>query len=711
MTTIPNDPLFNQQWHLLNTGQSGGLAGIDLNVVNVWDEYTGRGVTVGVFEGGGVEYTHPDLQDNYNVNIDRDTVDNDNDPLPPAFSGENHATAVAGIIASVANNGINGVGVAYDATLASFRFSYTDLLATLAPAVNYFQDVDVANNSWSFDPFADNFYNSVLFPFRDAITNGVSNGRSGKGTAIVKSAGNGRSSGDNTNHHNFQNSIHVITVAALTHTGVFSFYSTPGASILVSAFGSEVPGTILTTDRVGKDGYNAGDYLSPGDYTSTFNGTSSAAPMVSGVVALMLEANGNLGYRDIQEILAYSARQNDANNASWATNGADNWNGAGLHVSHDYGFGMVDALAAVRLAESWQEQNTYANKETITVEVGANPSIAIPDASPNGVTSVISMTSGLEIDSVEVALDISHTWRGDLEVSLISPSGTVSQLIARPRNGTDNNDNIVFNTSSTHYRGEDSGGLWTLEVKDLVTGDVGTLNKWSLTLTGDTDNIDNDTYIYTNEFANYTTDAGRKTLNDERGIDTINAAAITSNINLNLTPGSNNTLAGNTLSLTSTTIIENAIGGDGLDTITGNAKDNTLQGKRGNDRLDGGVGKDTLIGGSGNDTLTGGVGIDEFVFYSPDEGIDGISDFSWQHGDKVVVSASGFGGGLQVGFLPRMQFSIGSAATNANHRFIYEASTGALFFDRDGNGIAIQKQFATLSAGLDLNSSDISVIA
>ncbi len=266
-------------------------------------------------------------------------------------------------------------------------------------------------------------------------------------------------------------------------------------------------------------------------------------------------------------------------------------------------------------------------------------------------------------------------------------------------------------TSSTHYRGEDSGGLWTLEVKDLVTGNVGTLNKWSLTLTGDTDNIDNNTYIYTNEFANYTSDAGRKTLNDERGIDTINAAAITSNINLNLTPGSNSTMAGNTLSLASTTIIENAIGGDGPDTITGNAEDNTLQGKRGNDSLDGGVGNDTLVGDSGDDTLTGGVGADEFVFNSPEEGIDLIVDFSWQQGDKVVISASGFGGGLQVGFLPRIQFFIGSAATDANHRLIYDASTGALFFDLDGSGSAIQQQLATLSPGLNLNNSDISVIA
>ncbi|MFX5522508.1 hypothetical protein ABTD78_24870, partial [Acinetobacter baumannii] len=70
----------------------------------------------------------------------------------------------------------------------------------------------------------------------------------------------------------------------------------------------------------------------------------------------MLEANPHLGYRDIQKILAYSARQVDSVGSAWTTNGAFNWNGGGLHVSHDYGFGAVDALAAVRLAETWTEQ-------------------------------------------------------------------------------------------------------------------------------------------------------------------------------------------------------------------------------------------------------------------------------------------------------------------------------------------------------------------
>ncbi len=712
MVNIPSDSLFTQQWHLLNTGQSGGIAGIDLNVVRVWDEFTGKGVIVGVFDNG-IEYTHPDLNDNYDPTIDFDPTDNDDDPMPLPFSGNNHGTAVAGIIAAEAN-GIQGVGVAYGATITGFKlpFGVANPAIPFHSGLSNYKNVDVANNSWgNIIPFNDNFDKDTYLPGKTAILEGVSQGRSGKGTAIVFAAGNSGSRGDNTNYHNYQNSIYVITVAALTHTGVNSFYSTPGASILVSAFGSEVPGTIITTDRVGKDGYNTGDYLSSGDFTGTFNGTSAAAPMVSGVIALMLEANPELGYRDIQEILAYTARQNDASNTGWAINGATNWNGGGLHVSHDYGFGLVDALAAVRLAESWQEQNTYANFETMSMEVAANPSIAIPDGSADVAQSVIWMDSGLTIDSVEVALNITHAWRGDLEVTLTSPSGTVSKLIDRPNNGTNNGQDIIFVTSSTHHRGEDSGGLWTLKVQDLVTGDIGTLNNWSLTLTGDIDNSNNDTFIYTNEFANYTADPQRTTLSDAGGIDTINAAAVTANLNLNLTPNSNSQIANNTLFIDSTTSIENAIGGDGDDTILGNAESNVLEGKRGNDILSGEANDDTLIGGDGNNILTGGIGADRFVFYSPSNQTDIVSDFSWQEGDKIVVSAGGFAAGLQVGLLPRTQFIIGSAATDINQRFIYDPVSGRLAFDSDGSGSAAPQYFASLATGIDLNSSDISVIA
>ncbi|BAB72322.1 S8 family serine peptidase [Anabaena sp. FACHB-709] len=900
MPTFPSDPLFQYQWHLYNYDWFTGTRGLDLNVVDVWDDYTGRGVTVGVFEGGGVEYTHPDLAPNYNTAIDYDGVTNGGNPYP--LAGESgHATSVAGVIGAAAGNGIGGVGVAYGSTLASFRFSYNNS-DSMIRALQRLRNVDVANNSWgSTSIFGADFLNPGYAPVVQAIRDAVQFGRNGLGTAIVWSAGNSREEGLNTNYSNFSNSRHVISVAALEYDGTASFYSTPGASILVSAFGSGVPGSIVTTDRRGSEG------SSLGDYNYEFNGTSAAAPEVSGVVALMLEANRNLGYRDIQEILAYSARQNDFYNVGgnyiWQINGANNFNGGGLHVSHDYGFGLVDALAAVRLAETWQKQSRFNNEQSLSYSSG-NLGLTVPDNDEAGISHTFTVAAGLEIDWVEVELNLTHPYRGDIVVYLTSPSGVQSVLVHQPGNKEDEGDNIVFKLSSTQHWGETSAGNWTLTIQDLGPSDIGIFNSWKLNLYGDADTI-NDTYFYTNEYGFY----GSTTLTDSSGTDTINAAAITADSYLNLNPGSTSILNGTVLTISTGTTIENAFGGDGNDTIIGNSAANVLHGGRGNDTLDGGVGNDTLrggrgndtyivnstgdivtenanegidtvqssvtytlganvenltltgtgaingtgnslnntitgnsgnntlngdagndfliagngndilnggtgndtmlggggndtyivdsigdyvlenanqgtdlvqssisytlgnslenltltgtsaingtgnrlnnvitgnsgnntlnggdgndtlngsagvdtllggngndilVGGTGNDTLTGGVGRDRFTFNSRSEGIDRITDFNVVD-DTIVVSAAGFGGGLVVGAaIASSQFLLGSAATTASHRFLYDRNNGALFFDQDGTGAIAKVQFATLNTGLSLTNADILVVA
>ncbi|WP_017655649.1 S8 family serine peptidase [Fortiea contorta] len=713
MTTIPNDPLFRYQWHLYNYGQNGGIPGVDLNVVNVWDDYTGRGVLVGVFEGDGVEYDHPDLAANYDTTRDYDGVTNGGNPYP--LIGESgHATSVAGVIGAVAGNGIGGVGVAYGASLASFRFLFSDDASEIR-ALQRLRYVDVANNSWGNTAFFNaNFLDPAQALVGQAIQDAVRFGRNGLGTAIVFSGGNNRQQGLDTNYSNLTNSRYAIAVAALDNYGWATSYSTPGASILVSAFGSD-PSSIVTTDR-----------RANGYYNYQFDGTSAAAPMVSGVIALMLEANPNLGYRDIQEILAYSARQNDryglGGDYYWQINGANNWNGGGLHVSNDYGFGLVDALAAVRLAETWQKQSRFDNEQYLSYSSG-NLGWMIPDNDFWGISNSLWVTAGLEIDTVEVELNLTHPYRGDLVVTLTSPSGTESVLVNRPGNGRDSDDNIVFKLSSTQYWGETSGGRWTLTVQDLGSADVGVLNSWKLNLYGDADTA-NDTYFYTNEYGIY----GRTTLTDSSGVDTINAAAITSSSILNLTSGSTSILNGNFLSISAGTVIENAYTGDGNDIITGNSAANVLSGGRGGDIIYGGAGDDTLlggagmdilrgdegndilVGGAGMDMLTGGLGADYFAFNSPNEGFDSITDFNVVD-DTIVVSASGFGGGLVAGVLAANRFVIGSAATTTSQRFIYDRTFGSLYFDPDGTGAIAKIQFATLSTGLAMTNADILVAA
>ncbi|MCZ8226598.1 MAG: hypothetical protein O9324_22315, partial [Microcystis sp. LE19-84.1B] len=134
-------------------------------------------------------------------------------------------------------------------------------------------------------------------------------------------------------------------------------------------------------------------------------------------------------------------------------------------------------------------------------------------------------------------------------------------------------------------------------------------------------------------------------------------------------------------------------------------------GSSNDDILTGTADNDTLIGGLGNDTLTGGAGGDQFTFNNPNEGIDTITDFLSSQGDKIAVSAAGFGGGLAAGVpLTSAQFVLGTTALNASNRFIYNTITGGLFFDGDGTGTLAAIQIATLSSKPTLTASDILVL-
>jgi Ca2+-binding RTX toxin-like protein len=144
---------------------------------------------------------------------------------------------------------------------------------------------------------------------------------------------------------------------------------------------------------------------------------------------------------------------------------------------------------------------------------------------------------------------------------------------------------------------------------------------------------------------------------------------------------------------------------------TGNGNYNTITGNAGNNTLNGGAGNDTLIGGAGIDTLTGSTGGDRFVFNTKTEGKDTITDFSVVD-DTIDVSKAGFGGGLTAGaVITAAQFRLGTAAGDSSDRFIYNKSTGGLFFDLDGIGGTAQLQFAQLSTNLNLTSNDIFVFA
>lgn len=556
---LPTDPNFG--WHF-----------DAIDIYGAWADYTGNGVTVGIIDDG-VNYNHTDLDGNYNTSIDWDARDNDADANTTA-SGDGHGTKVAGVIAAEAN-GTGAVGVAYESEIAGFRIGYGsagsiyDIEEAITKA---WQVSDVVNSSWGYNTaFQDSFKKFGYSQAGQALEDGAAQGRDGLGTVFVFSAGNERSAGQDVNYHNFQNSPYTIAVAATTSSGKYASFSNPGAALLVAA-----PGYSIQTTSDG------------GGYTSS-SGTSFSAPIVSGVVALMLEASPDLGYRDVQEILAYSAQYNDAANSGWDFNGAGDWNGGGLHFNHNYGFGLVDATGAVRLAETWTTQHTFANQVTQTKS--SAPNAAIPDGL-GSVSDTIHISQGMKIDSVQVDLQIDHTKIGDLKVVLTSPDGTEAVLVNRPGGSGNTSNNINFELTANNFWGESPVGDWTITVYDMATGEVGTLKSWSLILNGDTVSND-DTYIYNDDYATVA-DASRSTLTDDNGgVDTLNVSQVTSDSFINLNAGTTSTLAGALMVIAAGTVIENVFLGDGNDTLVGNGADNLVLGGRGNDSLDGGTGTDT----------------------------------------------------------------------------------------------------------------------
>jgi|GEM_PF-1213983 len=638
--SLPSDSLARFQWHL--------YPGTGANVMAVWTDYTGAGVRVGVFDQG-IDPQHSELDGNILFSLGRKARDLGVGGAP-VTANDNHGTAVAGVIAAE-RDGSGVVGVAYDADLvsiySSLRAVTADFLIEVENAYRYALTLDILNDSWGFAPqdptlaltqswaFLDNFRQPTFAPAGAALQRLSEEGRGGLGTVVVQSAGNSARVGDDTNLHNFQNSRYLITVGATGYDGDVTSYSSPGASVLISApggGGDNFLSHIVTTDRTGVLGYDTS-----GDVT-TITGTSFSAPVVTGVVALMLEANPGLGYRDVQQILAYSAHVTATGTNTWQYNGASNWNGGGLHfdaVTHNLGFGLVDALAAVRLAETWLGPAQTSSNDLQVSMTRADP-VSIPDGSSLASQS-ITITQPIEVERVEVTIDIQHTFIGDLSILLTSPSGTSSWLMWRPGQSSlsafgQSQDNINFTFNTVLSMGESGLGSWSLAVFDQAAGDVGQLRSWTLNLIGKAESAD-DVYVYTDEFSQAAAaQSARATLSDSAGLDTINAAAVTTSSSINLTPGSTSTIDGQSLQIAQATVIENAIGGDGNDLITGNSANNWLRGMRGNDTLVGGGGEDHLLGGAGADRLDGTLG---YTYANYSGASAGVSAYlTWEAGNS-----------------------------------------------------------------------------
>jgi Ca2+-binding RTX toxin-like protein len=620
----PADPLYAQQWHFALLG----------DIETIWNEVTGAGVSVYVADDG-VQWTHPDLAANYDASRHFSFGGITYDPMPPT-GNDGHGTSVAGLIAAAAN-GTGGVGVAHGAQVTGLDFlsgnPFLPLDAEFA-AMGWARNFDIMSNSWGAFPAFDASLSLTNPASWDAIVAGIfatvsAEGRGGLGTIIVQAAGNDQW---NAQGEGLQAARHTISVAATGPTGQVTSYSSFGANIVVAA-----PAAAVTTDLVGEGGYNRSGDADPLPlaYTSTFGGTSAATPVVSGVVALMLDANPALGWRDVHDILANSARLTGSTFGgpgtgheigAWQSLGTlGTWNGGGQTYHLSYGYGMVDAFAATRMAEVWHlfgPAETSANEVSHTVAHSGGPVRIPPGSGTRGTVNLpFAVGADIEIDSVYVTLALSHSYMGDLDIFLITPDGKAVQLFFS-QHGAPGPGSLDWTFGVAGLKGYSSQGTWTLQIVDKATFDTGTLTAASLTFFGGAASAD-DTYHFTSDFLTVATvEPERRTLTDgDGGTDWLNLAAIAQNVSLNLAAGGQLRVGGTFWAemAAGSDVFENAVTGDGNDSLLGNTLgnhlvgmrgDDTLSGLGGDDRLEGGAGNDSLLGGAARDTLYGGDGND-----------------------------------------------------------------------------------------------------
>ncbi|MEP1943223.1 MAG: S8 family serine peptidase, partial [Sulfitobacter sp.] len=574
-----SDPNTQGQWYF-----DRQYSNMQINAEAVWEDYTGEGIVVGIVDSV-INASHADLDDNYNADLDRDLAKQNDDPeflaseLPSA-----HGTYVAGVIAAEYANGVGGRGIAHGAEVTSFALDFTrdDTISQTNRGLALGHTVDVLNNSWSYTTA----FSDRVTPGTDgytALQSAVETGRDGLGTVVVFAAGNTGTS-QSSNYHGFQNSPFTIAVAAVEETGDIAIYSSLGANVLISAPGTD----ILTT------------YAYAG--VREVSGTSFAAPAVSAAAALILEANNDLGYRDVMEILALSATAenlgSDARDGlGWVTNGADNYNGGGMHFSDSYGYGYLDVLAATRLAETWGTQQTFENLATASVTETYTDQV-LSAGTNDHVQVTVTVEDDITLETAQLSLKLSWFHSNDIEIFLTSPEGTVSQLTYdyEATNGGGGFYNFPFTTNA--LLGESSAGDWVIDIhnrnpearhysRDEPMSSA--LDGIELSFTGN-EPSDDDVYFYNDDFSFYYEGddlTARSQLTDTNGgTDTVNAAMVTTAVRIDLSGDTASVIAGRTVQI-APDVIENAYSGDADDVLLGTETSNILSGGRGDDTLHG----------------------------------------------------------------------------------------------------------------------------
>ncbi|MFF3576223.1 S8 family peptidase [Streptomyces mirabilis] len=457
----PNDTEYTKQWDLYET-----KAG--MNVPGAWSTSTGSGVTVAVIDTGYV--AHSDVAANIVAGYDfiSDTavsVDGDGRDSNPADPGDYyaanecgsgipasdsswHGTHVAGTIAAVTGNNKGIAGIAYGAKISPLR--------VLGKCGGYDSDIIDAitwasGGTVSGVPANANVAKVINMSLggsgactsatQSAITAAVN-----RGTTVVVAAGN-----DNDNAANYSPAScnNVITVAATGRSGSRASYSNYGSIVDISAPGGDM--STATANGIYST-LNSGTKTPSSESYAYYQGTSMATPHIVGLVALMKSANSSLTPAQIETAVKSNAR---------ALPGT---------CSGGCGAGLADATKTVQAVSGATTGTTFAN----------TTALSIPDNGSAVESSIaVSGRTGNAPSTLQVGVDITHTYRGDLVLDLVAPDGSTYRLKSSSTSDSADNVNTTYTVDASS---ETANGTWKLRVQDVAASDTGKLNSWKLTL-------------------------------------------------------------------------------------------------------------------------------------------------------------------------------------------------------------------------------------
>ncbi|CAF0955806.1 unnamed protein product [Didymodactylos carnosus] len=389
-----------------------------MNISGAWRlGYTGKNIVVTILDDG-IEKDHPDLRDNY-VSV-------------RMLDGE-----VTDLV---------------EATALSFRHDF----------------IHIYSASWGPDDDGKTVDGPATLAMQ-AFENGIRYGRNGLGSIYVWASGNGGKDDDNCNCDGYTNSIYTVSISSATENGNIPWYSEACSSTLASTYssGASDEKQVVSTDLRNQ-------------CTENHTGTSASAPMAAGIIALALEANSKLTWRDVQHLIVETAKPKHLNAIDWKVNGV------GKRVSHAFGFGMIDAAELVKMAEKWKTvptqricHQTSSNLTARSFSKGERVALQMhTDACLNTQNEIN------YLEHVQAKVSVKVKYRGNLQIFLTSPIGTNSTLLDLRMMDESSDGFSEWPFMTTHNWGENPRGIWTLEIVNIATS--GVFINWTLILHGTT---------------------------------------------------------------------------------------------------------------------------------------------------------------------------------------------------------------------------------